>query len=404
MSLPERPQLHPNVACHRDPRDPHAIYLEDRWRLGDGPLRVSLVEFYSLQFFDGRRTLRDIQHEAMKQLGGELLPFDLFVQLARKLDDALLLDGPAYREVLARPVREPACVGGCYPDDPEQVRRQLREHFAGAKGPGLPAKPRPDGGLRAVLVPHIDYRIGGHSFAWGFKELYERTDAALFVIIGTSHCSTHRFTLTRKHFKTPLGIAETDQRYIDRLVAHYGDGLFDDEYQAHLPEHSIELEVVFLQSLYGDRPVRIVPLVVGSFHDCIQLESNPNQRVDVGRMVEALRTVEAETPEPVCYVISGDLAHIGPAFGDPGPLTDGFLERSRSRDQLILRQAETADATRYYQAVQQEQDRRRICGLPPTYLTLAAFRPASGKVLHYEQSVYERGNKSVSYASVAFYR
>ena len=70
----------------------------------------------------------------------------------------------------------------------------------------------------------------------------------------------HRFTLTRKHFQTPLGLAQTDQAYIDRLVAHYGDGLFDDELTAHLPEHSIELEVVFLQYLYPDSPFRIVPL------------------------------------------------------------------------------------------------------------------------------------------------
>jgi AmmeMemoRadiSam system protein B len=404
MPVPERPQLHPHVACHRDPRDPHTIYLVDRCGLGDGPLPVSLLEFCWLQLFDGRRTLRDIQTEAMKQLGGQLLPFNLFLELVQKLDDALLLDGPAYREVLASPVREPACVGGCYPDDPDQVRQQMRDLFAGPKGPGQPAPPRPDGKLRAMLVPHIDYRVGGHSFAWGFKEVYERSDAALFVVIGTSHYSTHRFTLTRKHFKTPLGVVETDQRYIDRLVAHYGDGLFDDEHQAHLPEHSIELEVVFLQYLYGDRPIRIVPLVVGSFHDCILLGSTPDKRVDVGQMIEALRAAESETPEPVCYIISGDLAHIGPAFGDPGPLTDSFLERSRSRDQVILQQAETADAARYYEAIRQEEDRRRICGLPPTYLTLEASRPSSGKVLHYEQAVYDRGNRSVSYASVAFYR
>ena len=79
-----------------------------------------------------------------------------------------------------------------------------------------------------------------------------------------------RFTLTRKHFQTPLGIVPTDQGYIDRLVAHYGDGLFEDEVRAHLPEHSIELEVVLLHYLYeGKRDIRIVPLVVGSFEDCV---------------------------------------------------------------------------------------------------------------------------------------
>src|SRR5205085_2116085 len=143
--------------------------------------------------------------------------------------------------------------------------------------------PQPDGRLRAVLLPHIDYQRGGPTFAWGFKEVFEQTDAALFVIVGTSHYSPCRFTLTRKDFRTPFGITRTDQTYIDRLVAHYGDGLFDDEI-AHVPEHSIELEVVFLQYLYeGGRPFRIVPLVVGSFQDCVEASRPPAEAADIGR-------------------------------------------------------------------------------------------------------------------------
>src|SRR5207248_8000227 len=156
--------------------------------------------------------------------------------------------------------------------------------------------------------------------AWGYKELAERTDAGLFVIVATSHYSPTRFTLTRQDFKTPLGVAPTDQAYVDRLAAHYGDSLFDDPL-AHLPEHSIELEVVFLQHLFGRaRPIRIVPLLVGSFADCVESGADPADQPDIARMVEALRAAEAGAGEPVCYVISGDLAHIGPKFGDRGAL------------------------------------------------------------------------------------
>ena len=94
---------------------------------------------------------------------------------------------------------------------------------------------------------------------------FSSNHASLFVIIGTSHHSTHRYTATRKHFQTPLGITPTDHDYLDRLARHYGAGLFEDEWLAHFPEHSIELEVVFLQYLYERiRPIRIVPIVVGS--------------------------------------------------------------------------------------------------------------------------------------------
>ena len=300
-------------------------------------------------------------------------------------------------------MREPSCLG-TYESDPEALRRQIAGLFSGPKGPGLPQEQRPDGTLRAALIPHIDYHRGGGTFAWGFREVFERTDASLFVIIGTSHYSSHRFTLTRKDFKTPLGVAPSDQAYIDRLVSHYGDGLFDDEL-AHLPEHSIELEVVFLQYLYGGRrPFRIVALVVGPFQDCLTEKSPPRSRPDIARMIEALRRSEAETNEPICYIISGDLAHIGPKFGDPEPVAEPFLHQSRAQDVALLDRLESADYQGYVGVIAAEEDRRRICGFPPTCLTLEALRPTRGKLLHYDRCIHPRGVESVSFASVAFFR
>jgi len=339
----------------------------------------------------------------MQQLNGQLLPFELFTGLVQKLDEAFFLESPRFRDRLTSPVREPACIG-CYEADPMALREQLTGLFRNDGGPGLPQPRQPDGRLRAALLPHIDYERGGKTIAWGFKEVAERAHASLFVIVGTSHYSAHRYTLTHKSFQTPLGVVPTDQAYIDRLVAHYGDGLFDDEL-CHLPEHSIELEVVFLQYLYeGKRPIRIVPLVVGSFQDSLEAGSLPSYREDVGRMIEALRKAEAETPEPICYLISGDLAHLGPKFGDPEPVDEPFLALSRDQDLALMRRAETVDTGDYFRIVADEADRRRICGLPPTYTVLEAVRPSRGKLLHYDQYVHPQGFESVSFASVAFFK
>jgi AmmeMemoRadiSam system protein B len=404
----ECPRLRPGLAAVPDRHNPQFIFLWDQLGLGKQPQRLNVLEFSSVQLFNGRNSLRDIQAETMRQLGGVLLPLEFFISLAERLDAALFLDGPRFQERLSNPIREPACIG-TYPPEPEAVRRQVENLFTGPKGPGLPREPlraltQSGSPLRAALIPHIDYHRGGHCFAWGFKEVFEQTDASLFVIIGTSHYSAHRFTLTRKDFKTPLGIAPTDQTYIDRLVAHYGPGLFDDEL-AHLPEHSIELEVVFLQHLYENRrPVRIVPLVVGSFQDCILGNLAPSARTDIGRMIEALQKVEAETSEPIFYIISGDLAHIGPKFGDDRPVNDAQLENSRHMDQALLKQMEKADMNGYFSVLAEEGDGRRICGFPPTYTLLEAIRPSRGQVLNYDAYVHPQGFESVSFASVGFYR
>ena len=303
-----RPQLRSHVQRVSDPREPGVGYLVDELRQCPEPLQLPIEEWQSLRWLNGVHTLREIESACKWRIDGGPLSLERLGELINRLDEAMLLEGPRWRKHVASPVREPVCIG-CYEGDPESLTQQVTELFTGDGGPGLPGPLRKDGGLRAALIPHIDYARGGVSYGWGFKEVFENTAASLFVIIGTSHYSTSRFTLTRKNFKTPLGETPTDQDYIDRLIRHYGDGLFEDELRAHLPEHSIELHQVFLQWFYARRrPIRIVPLVVGSFHDATLLGTAPSKIEDIGRMVQALRRAEAETPEPICYLISGDLA------------------------------------------------------------------------------------------------
>lgn len=402
-TIPERPQIRPGLAVSPDETSLSRFILWDQLRISPQPQPLSLVELELLKRMDGRHSVRDLQLAAMQALGGILIPLEEVTSLIHRLDRGLYLDSPAFDAYLAGPIREPSCLG-CYDPDPDILRQQMRRLFTQPGGPGLPGDPGRDNILRAALLPHMDYARGNVTYAWGFKEVFERTAASLFVIIATSHYSPHRFTLTRKHFKTPLGIVETDQEFIDRLERHYGDGLFDDLY-CHFPEHSVELEVVVLQYLYENvKPIRIVPLVVGSFVDCIESGEDPGEQSDIRRMVEALRRAEAETPEPVCYIISGDLAHIGPKFGDPKPVGEPLLSHSGERDQALVQALESADHQRYFRLIAAENDSRRICGLPPTWTLLDAVRPNRGRLLHYGRYVHPDGYESVSFASVGFYR
>ncbi len=371
MLTTERPRLRRHVRRTHLLHDPGHVYLEDALGLCEEPQRLTTVETAWLELLDGERTLADIHRAA-----GAKLPVETLARWLEHLDGRLLLDSPRFREVVNAPVRLARHVGGCYDADDRALRRQLEGYFTQAGGPGMPRPGRPDGSLHVALLPHIDFRAGGVSYAWGFKEIVERTDAALFVIIATSHYSPHRFTLTRKHFATPLGVVPTDGDFIDRLVRHYGDGLFDDEWLAHIPEHSVELEVVFLRWLYESRRnLRIVPLVVGTFRDCVLAGQPPHQRGDIAHMIEALRRAAEETREPICFLISGDLAHIGPKFNSGERLTPELLERSRQQDQALMRRAEAGDVAGYFQIITREQDERNICGFPPTYLLLEALRP-----------------------------
>jgi len=151
----EQPCLRPGLAAAVDTGDPRFVVLWDQLRLSRQPQRLSILEFAWLQLFDGRHSLRDVQAAAMRHLDGQLLPFELFTGLVEKLDEALFLEGPRFRDRLTSPIREPSCIG-CYEGDPDALREQITELFAGAGCPGLPEPRQPDGRLRAALIPHID--------------------------------------------------------------------------------------------------------------------------------------------------------------------------------------------------------------------------------------------------------
>ena len=378
------PKLRSYLAAQPDRR---GFVLHDPRHVGQ-PVHLSPAALELVKLFDGTNTLGELANAT------GLAVADI-ATLVTALDDALLLDGPAWQTKVNAPVREPCCVG-VYPEDAEATRRLIRSLFVGKGGAGEPDARAPlrvaANQLRAVLAPHMDYTRGNVTYGHAFRPLFEETAAKLFVVVGTSHHSPVPFTLSRQNFRTPLGVVQTDQPFIDRVVKHYGGGLFDDP-AAHSPEHSIELELPFLQMLAELRgeAVRIVPLLIGPVSD------------DIPRMAEALAKAEADAGESVCYVISGDLAHIGPKFDDPEPVTAEQLKASREQDEKLLKCLEAADAGGYSEVIDDEDDARRICGHSPTVLTLLAAKPTRGRVTHYQQYAHPQGHESVSFAAAAFY-
>lgn len=395
-----KPRLRPTLGA--EPADDGVIVI-DSLRIGQS-MQLTPIGFEIVRRFDGSHTLADVQNEIRQLTGGQVVAIDALLKLIESLDDALLLESPRFEAHVGGPIRKPSCIG-CYDADPKKMRAQLRKLFTASGGPGLPEAnaARSHGKLRAVLLPHMDYGRGNITYGWGFKELVEQTDATVFVILATSHYSTNRYTLTRQHFESPLGVVETDRSYIDCIEKVYGSGLFDDPL-AHIPEHSIELEVVLLQFLLEKRrPFKIVPLLCGSLRDCILEKSRPSGQRDIANMIAALKAAEAACPEKVCYLISGDLAHIGPKFGDEMRAEGPWLESSRKQDEAILAELTRSDPASYFNAIAAEGNERRICGLPPTYLALETIRPRAGRVLHYQQFIDPTGHESVSFASAAFY-
>jgi AmmeMemoRadiSam system protein B len=408
MATLDRPRLRPLSASRIDQRGEPFVALEDPMGLAPNPVLIPLQGYLQVvRRFDGRSTLDEIEARFFGEIGRRLPPGEL-ADLVSRLDRIMMLDGPtftAFRHAYAaQDVRPSAFSGRSYPASGAALGADLARIFAHPAASGPPSDAVADPGrLRGILCPHIDFGRGGPVYTWAYRELIERSDAETFVILGVAHqpCR-HRFAMTRKHFETPLGLARTDREFVDRIAESAGTHLFEDEL-AHRTEHSIEFQVVFLQYLLRDRPeVSIVPILVGSFHDLMESGVDPIDDPEVRRMVDALRWAEQASGKKVAYIGGIDLCHVGPEFGDPGPVDGPTLDRVRAFDRSMLGHATRLDPGGWFGEAAQVGNRWRVCGLAATYTMLHAIGPARGRLLRYDQAVDPARTCCVSFASVAF--
>jgi MEMO1 family protein len=301
-------------------------------------------------------------------------------------------------------LRRPAYFAGrSYFASPPMLSAQLAGYFNDRDGSGTPAPRTVRRPVRAVMCPHIDYSRGGSTYTWAYREVAERSEADVFVILGVAHrYSSRRFLLTRQDFDTPLGPVPTDRAYVDQIAAEAGGDLFDDE-QVHDTEHSIEFQAVFLKYLLGNRrPFSIVPILVGSFHDLMRSGVDPIKAPDVQRFVTALQRAEAASGRRVAYIGAVDLCHVGPEFGDPAPVSEPLLRTIESFDKTMLDRAQRNDPAGWFRTASEVGNRWRVCGLAATYTMLHAIGPVRGRLLQYRQAVDGARTCCVSFASMVF--
>ena len=374
-------------------------------------LPVELLPLVAL--FDGDHSVADIQL-ALLRATGEAVPRERIEELVEMLDQQGFLASKGFEarcraidaDFLAAPTRPAAHAGGAYAVDPGSLAYAMDGFFTGPDGPG-PIQARPEtaasnGHLRGVIAPHIDFHRGGPAYAWAYRDLAERADADVFVIFGTCHAGMRQpFAVTRKPYDTPFGPASVDVDLVDALVRRgRGLDLFDAE-PAHRREHSIEFQAVFLQYLYaGRRDVRIVPILTSFAHEAMARGTSPSETDAVRRFHDALGETIAAMGRRVVFVAGADLAHVGPQFGDPEPLSADDLVRVEQEDRAMLESVEGGDADGFFASVARDEDRRRICGLSPIYSLLRMVGNGPGVLRRYGQWPDPQG--TVTFASIVF--
>lgn len=405
----EYPRLRPVEAFPAVVSGQEVLCLRDPQQYSEVVVYVPAQTASILGLFDGQHSLLDIQ-EAFARRFGSLLFREQLLQVIRSLDDHLLLDSPRFAAHRAKVEddfrrsrsRAVMLAGKSYPPEAAALRQQVESYFSAAEGPGV-TPPSPSAAtLSGMVVPHIDFARGGPCYAWGYRELEGVPPVDRWVILGTVHAPIARaFALTRKDFETPLGTVETDQEFVDRLLAAVGNEYLEDEL-AHRGEHSIEFQAVFLRHRTPSaRPVRIVPILCGSLHQFVENRRSPSEAREIEAFLAAVGDTMTSVGGRSVVLASADLTHVGPRFGDPRQITPGQLREVADADREMLETIEAGDAEAFFRAVARDGDRRRICGLPPIYAALRVLPGVRGRLLRYSQWPDPQG--TVTFAAVGLY-
>ncbi len=370
---------------------------------------LPLLDLVSL--FDGEHSVAEIQ-AVLQERYGQAPTTEQIGELVERLDEAGFLDSRRFEErrraieeaFRASPVRPAAHAGGAYAGEAPALAAQIEAFFTHPEGPGAPGALAAGVGsppLRGLIAPHIDFHRGGSVYGWAYRALLERSDADLFVILGTCHAGMgDPFAVTLKPYDTPLGAVPVDPDFYEALSRRYGADLLSSE-AAHRSEHSIEFQAVMLRHVLGARrPFTILPVLASYLHEAVWTRGDPERDPRVPRFIDALLETMAASSRKVCLIAGVDLAHVGPRFGDPEPNTPESLEVVAAADLSMLDAVTAGDPTAFFASVAHDGDGRRICGLSPIYTFLRALPGAGGRLLRYRQWPDPQG--AVSFCAATF--
>jgi len=190
--------------------------------------------------------------------------------------------------------RQPYAAGRFYPADKETLTKDLAGLFDNCK------KSPDSWDIRAIISPHAGYTYSGKTAAAAFSAIPRNSVFKNIFIIGSSHVMYFdgASVYNSGDYITPLGKVTVNREIANKLIQ--ANKVFNFPTNAHLQEHSIEVQLPFIQYYFNNKQ-QIVPVIIGT-----------DDENTVKKIAAALRPWF--TPENL-FIISSDFSHY-PAYKD----------------------------------------------------------------------------------------
>lgn len=254
-------------------------------------------------------------------------------------------------------IREPAVAGMFYPRHKEQCLDDLRTCLERAERRPPPSE-APTDRIIGGVVPHAGWICSGAVAGQVIREIARRHTPQVAVVFGAVHVPhvSRAAVFPSGAWDTPLGLAEVDARLVDRICGH--TGLLECDPHAHDREHSIEVEVPFIQHLLPQ--TTIVPIMVPVAEQSAALG---------GSVGQTCRAFGADC----VFLCSTDLTHYGPSYGfTPKGVGESALKWAKEVNDR--RMVDLMLALRDGDAVEEAIVHRNACGGGAIAATLAACK------------------------------
>ena len=216
------------------------------------------------------------------------------------------------------------------------------------------------------------------------KEIGESKLPDVFIILGLSH-SGHGSCISLEDWETPLGIVKNDKDFGKALMKN--TGLKQDE-MAHNQEHSIEVQLPFLQFISEDK-LKIMPII-----------ASPDVAYD--ELAKNIAKTIKEENKKACIIASSDFTHYGVNYGY-FPFQNNVKDNLYDLDNKAIKHIKELDAYRFLDYT--EQTGATICGKFPIAVMLDTCKSLGGKnakLLKYYTSgdIIKDYSSAVGYASI----
>jgi len=277
---------------------------------------------------------------------------------------AIIKPQPDYKRIATKEevvVRKPAVAGMFYPAEKAVLRDMISKLLNKTN-----TSKHVDGSIRGLVMPHAGYVYSGIVAASAVSLLRGKSYKTV-IIMGPSH---HKYfkgisIANVTHYETPLGMVKLSEKVKEMRK----ESMVVSEPLAHMKEHSIEVEIPFLQSVLGE--FEIIPIIFG--------DANPKA---VARMLE--RYIDDST----LVIVSSDLSHYYP------------YNIAIERDKICIEAIPKLNFSL--------MERCEACGKLAilTLMYIAKDMGWQGRLIEYKNSGDTAGNKQrvVGYASIAFYK